>query len=106
MQHYRVLKLLAGRDSDRLLALGTTSANNKILLLELSLQVRAGSGKMHVSAREIARMPDLLYGNVFAARLAEDSDEGGERFVLVATLVGNGGRRAIYKVHLTGPDEG
>ncbi|KAK0631510.1 kinase-like domain-containing protein [Immersiella caudata] len=92
IRHYRVLKLMMDSD-DRLFALGTTSANQKLLLLELTVP-RSPIG--NVSVKEISTLPGLLYSDEVTQRISE---EAGDKFVLVAALVAPN-RRAIYRVRL------
>jgi len=97
IRHYRVLRLIVDSD-DRLFALGTTSANQRLLLLELIVP-RSPAGT--ISIREISSLPGLSYNDEITQRISE---ELGEKFVLVAALVGPN-RRALYKVRLGGQPE-
>jgi len=78
---------------DRLYALGTSSAHQRLLLLELTVpQSLVGN----ISVREITNLPGLSYNDEFTQRISEET---GEKFVLVAALVAPN-RRAIYRVRL------
>lgn len=92
IRHYRVLRLMVG-SNDRIFGLGTTSANQRLLLLELIVP-RSPTGD--ISVREICNLPGLSYDDELTQKISE---ERGEKFVLIAALVAPN-RRAIYRVRL------
>ncbi len=96
IKNYRVLKLMMGWHDDKMFALGTSSANHKMLLLELTMP-RASTDK--VSVTELTPLPGLSYEDEFAERLS--GEERGEKYVLIAALTGTN-KRAIYRVRLPG----
>ena len=124
---HRLLELLAA-DAERVLALGTRTGGQRVLLLELRIARRLGpDGPARISVRELVGIPGLSHGDKFVARLAqvalpragtrggageggndEDGDDGasqdedGERHLLVATLAAASGRRSIFRIALDG----
>lgn len=99
--NYRVRKLLMAWHDDRMFAVGRTSANHKMLLLEMAVP-REQTGP-HVVIRELAQLPGLSADDEFVVGL---SDEEGEQYILVAVLAGVN-RRAIYRIRLPEePEEG
>ncbi|KAK1752733.1 kinase-like domain-containing protein [Echria macrotheca] len=92
IKHCRVLRLLIDPD-DRIFALGTALAHHKLLLMEL-MGVRSPEGD--ISTRIISLLPGLDHSDQFTQRIVT---EAGEKYVLVAALVGPN-RRAIYRVQL------
>jgi len=78
---------------DRLFALGTTSANQRLLLLEL---IVPHSPVANISIREIGSLPGLSYNDELTQRISQNL---GEKFVLIAALVAPN-RRAIYRARL------
>lgn len=87
---------MMNRQDDKLFALGTRSATERVLLLEMDIP----NGNSDAAVRELAPLPGLSYSDDFVVRLV---DEGAEKCILVATLSG-ANRRAIYKVRLSGND--
>ena len=106
VDHWRILKLLgSSTDKNKVVALGTYSANQRIMLLELTLPQPKSSWRDGVEVVKIASLPGLLYGDEFVAQLSDPARDGGERFVLVAALVTARRQRAIYKVRLDDDEE-
>ncbi|KAK5993766.1 hypothetical protein PT974_07203 [Cladobotryum mycophilum] len=89
----RILKLINGQHDERLFALGTTSANHRIKLLEIGIPQPG----VELSIQELAQFPGLSYGDDFTGVV---SDDNGKTFVLVATLAGANGRK-LYKVDIS-----
>jgi len=97
IKNYRVLKLMMGWHDEMMFALGRPSASHKMLLLEMTVP---RPGAEEVSVRELAQLPGLSYDDEFTVRL---SGEQGEKYILVAALVG-ANQRAIYRIRLSGPE--
>ncbi|KAK3381856.1 hypothetical protein B0H63DRAFT_435372 [Podospora didyma] len=97
LKNYRVLKLIMDWHDDKMFALGTTPLNQRLLLLELTVP-RSEAEKVDI--RELAQLPGLSHNDEFTVRL---SDEAGEKYILVAALVG-ANRRAIYRARLSEPE--
>ena len=96
--NYRILKLMMGWHDERLFAVGTISANHRMLLLDISIP-RPGESTP-ITVHELAQLPGLSYGDEFTERL---SDEKGEKYVLIAAL-GGANRRTIYRVSIADLD--
>ncbi|KAK0630326.1 hypothetical protein B0T17DRAFT_636267 [Bombardia bombarda] len=97
IKNYRILKLMMEANDEKMLALGTTSANHKLVLFELTVP---RSDTDEVCMRELAQLPGLSYNDEFTERLSDGTDE---KYVLIAALVA-ANRRAIYRVRLSGQD--
>ncbi|KAK8115137.1 hypothetical protein PG999_007206 [Apiospora kogelbergensis] len=85
---YRFVKVLTSWEDDKIFALGTQSANNKMLLMEFALPRPEGE----VEVTTLAPLQGLSYGEEFAATLSSPTDE---RYIIISTL-----RGTIYKVVL------
>jgi hypothetical protein len=106
VKHYRIVKLLGGSE-DRLLALGTTSANNRMLLLQIGLSRPEEGIRGDITISEIAHLPGLAYGDEFAARLTQETQGGKDiELVIIAVQVATSRHRNIYRVELSGDTEG
>lgn len=86
---------MMGWNDGKMFALGTTSANQRMLLLEMT--VPRGEAE-EVCVRELAHLQTLSYHEEFTETL---SDEQGEKYVLIASL-GGANRHAIYRIRLPG----
>ncbi|KAF4585780.1 ankyrin repeat protein [Ophiocordyceps camponoti-floridani] len=84
--NYRVCRLLMGHCDSRLFALGTMSANHRMLLLEM----RVPQPEADLEVRQVAHLPGLSYNDEFSEMLW---DEGGEGYILIAALT-----RTVYRV--------
>lgn len=80
-----------------LLALGTVSGDQRMLLLKISLPQSEAD---NVSIKELAQLPGLSYDGEFTERL---STEDGTKYVLIAS-VERGGRHVIYKIGFSGDE--
>ncbi|KAK0719271.1 hypothetical protein B0H67DRAFT_149719 [Lasiosphaeris hirsuta] len=94
---YRVLKLMIDSD-DKVYAIGTPTASNRLQLLELTIPRSSTEG---VSVQEIAQLSGLTIHDDFTEQVATVA---GEKCALVAALVGVN-RRAIYRVRLSEPED-
>lgn len=86
---------MMGWKDQKMYALGTTSTNQRMLLLEMTVPQ---SEAEDVCVRELTPLPTLSYDEEFTEML---SDEMGEKYVLIASLAG-GNRHAIYRIRLPG----
>lgn len=75
-----------------LYALGTSSANHNVMLLEIPIPDRSGNFEI----KELAQLDGLKSGDKVAVKFSEDD---GEKYILVAALVG-GSKRTVYRVRL------
>ncbi|CAN8095329.1 unnamed protein product [Discula destructiva] len=91
--NYRVLELMMSLQDDVMYALGTSSANHNVLLLEIPIHDDQGE---RFEIKELAQLDGLKSGDKVTVNLSET---GGERYVLVAALV-SGSKRTVYRVRL------
>jgi hypothetical protein len=102
IEGFRIVKILMGWEDEQMLALGTKSGNDVILLLELSVQ----QSSERVVVRKLAKLFDLHHGDDFTAMVSkeqpgqrqnEDDANKEEKHILIAALVA-ASRQAIYRV--------
>ncbi|KAK8056451.1 hypothetical protein PG993_001678 [Apiospora rasikravindrae] len=87
---YRFVKVLTSWQDDKIFALGTQSANNKMILMEFGIP----RPEEDVEVTTLTALHGLLYGEEFAATLSRQAEE---RYIIISTL-----RGTIYKVALPG----
>ncbi|KAK8021109.1 Sec34-like family protein [Apiospora arundinis] len=87
---YRFVKVLTSWQDDKIFALGTQSANNKMLLMEFPIP----RPEEEVEVATLTPLNGLSYGEEFAAALSSQTEE---KYLIVSTL-----RGTIYKVVLPG----
>ncbi|KAK8138792.1 serine/threonine protein kinase [Apiospora sp. TS-2023a] len=85
---YRLVKVLTSWQDDKIFALGTQSANNKMILMEFGIP----RPDEDVEVTNLAALNGLSYGEEFAATLSSQTEE---RYIIISTL-----RGTIYKVVL------
>ncbi|KAL4783305.1 kinase-like domain-containing protein [Aspergillus varians] len=91
IKNYRVLKLMMGSNDDKLYAVARQSTNYKLVLIEMTVP-RSNADELRF--KELAHLSDLSSDDQFTTQL---SDADGGKYVLIASLVGNG-QRAIRRV--------
>ncbi|KAK8049389.1 Sec34-like family protein [Apiospora phragmitis] len=87
---YRFVKVLTSWQDDKIFALGTQSANNKMILMEFGIP----RPEEDVEVATLAPLYGLSYGEEFASTLSSQAEE---RYIIISTL-----RGTIYKVVLPG----
>ncbi|KAK8089253.1 hypothetical protein PG997_004214 [Apiospora hydei] len=87
---YRFVKVLTSWQDDKIFALGTQSANNKMILMEFGIP----RPEEDVEVATLTALHGLSYGEEFAATLSQQAEE---RYIIISTL-----RGTIYKVALPG----
>lgn len=90
LKGYRFVKVLTSWQDDKIFALGTQSANNKMILMEF----RIPRPEEDVEVATLTPLNGLSYGEEFAATLSSQTEE---RYIIISTL-----RGTIYKVVLPG----
>ena len=84
------MKVLTSWEDDKIFALGTQSANNKMLLMEFAIP--RPDEKVEITT--LTPLHGLSYGEEFVATLPSQTEE---RYLIISTL-----RGTIYKVVLPG----
>lgn len=92
IQNYRVQELMVSLEDDVMYALGTSTANHNVLLLELPIPEQSEDFEI----KELAQLDGLKSGDKVTVNL---SGNQGSRYVLVAALV-SGSKRTVYRVRL------
>ena len=93
IKNYRVLKLMMGKNDEKIFAVGRRAAHHKMLLLEI---VMPAPHTTKISVTELAEIPGLTYSDEFAERVVHGERES---FVILAALMG-ANQCGIYKITL------
>jgi hypothetical protein len=99
IRNYRVLKLMMGRNDNKLFAVGRRAGYHRMLLLEMNMPV---SDATKISVKEVAEIPGLTYSDEFVEKIFHGPDES---YVLLAAFMG-ANQCGIYKVTLPGSSSG
>ncbi|CAP98908.1 Pc22g16200 [Penicillium rubens Wisconsin 54-1255] len=91
IKNYRVLKLMMGKDDEKIFAVGRRAAHHKMLLLEVDMPLPQ---ETKISVTELAEIPGLAYSDDFAERVVHGESES---VVILAALMG-ANQCGIYKI--------
>lgn len=91
IKNYRVLKLMMGRNDEKIFAVGRRAAHNTMFLLEIAVPTPEETS---ISVTELAEIPGLTYSDEFAERVVHSEEES---VVILAALMGANQCR-IYKI--------
>lgn len=91
IKNYGVLKLMMGRNDEKMFAVGRRAAHHTMLLLEIDIPA---TRETKVSVTELAEIPGLAYRDDFAERVVHSETES---VVILAALM-DANRCGIYKI--------
>ncbi|KAJ5512547.1 hypothetical protein N7463_002099 [Penicillium fimorum] len=94
IKNYRVLKLMMGKNDEKVFAVGRRAAHHKMLLLEIAMPAPQETRTTTITVTELAEIPGLTYSDEFAERIVHGEEES---VVILAALMG-ANQCSIYKI--------
>ncbi|KAJ5836617.1 hypothetical protein N7447_002643 [Penicillium robsamsonii] len=94
IKNYRVLKLMMGKNDEKIFAVGRRAAHHKMLLLEIPMPSPKETKAATITVTELAEIPGLTYSDEFAERIVHGEEES---VVILAALMG-ANQCGIYKI--------
>ncbi|KAJ5165156.1 uncharacterized protein N7500_006986 [Penicillium coprophilum] len=91
IKNYRVLKLMMGKNDEKIFAVGRRAAHHRMLLLEIAIPAPQATT---ITVTELAEIPGLTYSDEFAERVVHGEKES---VVILAALMG-ANQCGIYKI--------